>query len=874
MQGTWREPLPGAARARRLLVVLLGAAAVGCGDDTSGLDPVDVGVIAGDAAIAIDAGPPDTGSALDAEPTAPDAAAPDAAPPPPPELFLQLGADVPPGPARRLTAHLRAASPLPLRALAGDADLTTLGPGSVLITIGDVAPARRVIGDAALTALGPEAAWVRSSTLGEGLVIAARGRPGAGPTALRPENFGVGMAIYALLEELGFAFLHPLAPTVPARLTWPTARLDVRRAPRWPIRGLQLHTMHPLELTDLLNGWGPLGPDDEAGWRAMLPEWERYLEWSVANGQNRVHWIPLIADSWAEFGESDARLARFRELVELGHAFGVAVGVDVPIALHQQHAWRMVTEFGDEAREIAQIEARVDRLYRSGGFDYLATENGTTEFTHPEDQRMLDWMNALARRSSEAHGKPTYVKIHASTGQFAQGFPDPRTGQPINFNFLPHFADPRLGVMPHTVQHYALDDPAPTYGNQNFTAIREFVALTAGSRETLWHPETAYWVSFDIDVPLFLPVYALRRVRDLRLLAGDEEAGRMGFGPARGAHMDGQLTFSSGWEWGYWLQEVVTARGSIDPGLAHASDDAALRAQLRDALRVFGPARDRLVDVLARMSDAQLRLLIEGRTLGVPPTEVVRRNGQAYLQGFEAFDDIADLAASVPGLPRIGTQPDRLGLVELRNPLHAPPDYDEELRPLLEEMAGTFGRLADELAALERLVPADARPLYDDMRDAARMTALRAQQIFGLYDYVANQPRGRRAERLADARAALDEAAVIVAARERAYRVPAERIAGWRNNPTAYEFTYLWTARSLYFWWRDEGKAVDVPRSPCYLNIINPGDVALGEGLVVDAARFIRDLSASVTFLEGIAECLAETRREPTFPQDGLRTRP
>jgi hypothetical protein len=31
-------------------------------------------------------------------------------------------------------------------------------------------------------------------------------------------------------------------------------------------------------------------------------------------------------------------------------------------------------------------------------------------------------------------------------------YPDPRTGDPINFNFLPTYADPGLGVMPHTVQ--------------------------------------------------------------------------------------------------------------------------------------------------------------------------------------------------------------------------------------------------------------------------------------------------------------------------------------------------------------------------------------------------------------------------------------
>lgn len=31
-------------------------------------------------------------------------------------------------------------------------------------------------------------------------------------------------------------------------------------------------------------------------------------------------------------------------------------------------------------------------------------------------------------------------------------YPDPRTGEPINFNMLPTYAAGGLGVMPHTVQ--------------------------------------------------------------------------------------------------------------------------------------------------------------------------------------------------------------------------------------------------------------------------------------------------------------------------------------------------------------------------------------------------------------------------------------
>jgi hypothetical protein len=71
-------------------------------------------------------------------------------------------------------------------------------------------------------------------------------------------------------------------------------------------------------------------------------------------------------------------------------------------------------------------------------------------------------------------------------------------------------------------------------------------------------------VNVDIDVPLFLPLYGQRRQHDLRRLALREL--REGF------RMDGQMNFDSGWEWGYWLSDMVTARASWDPYLAVAPE--------------------------------------------------------------------------------------------------------------------------------------------------------------------------------------------------------------------------------------------------------------------------------------------------------------
>lgn len=781
-------------------------------------------------------------------------------------IVLQMGGDVPAAVRERVAMRLGKLAKV-TTAGAGD-DVSKLAPGSRVFSIGDTRTSRTAVNDAERSSLASEGYVLRAAKIGASNALVAMGTSGRAN----------GYAAYAALEELGFGFLHPLAPTTPDALAPLPTTLDRKSTPRWRLRGIQLHTMHPLELTHLLQGWGEKGPDDEAGFRAMLPEWDAFLEWMLANGQNRVHWVLLEAASWASFAESEARRVRLAELVAHAHAFGLEAGIDVPLVLQQQHCFRLIKPTGDLAQETAQLRKRVDWL-TSAGFDYFVTSSGTTELTHPAPQRMLDWMNELARYAKTSKKLPTYMTLHASTGQKAEGFIDEKTGEPINFNYLPHFADPALGVMPHTVQHYGLDDPAPTYGNTDFGYVHAFMKREVGRREIVWHPETAYWVSFDVDVPLFLPVYAERRVHDLRIIAADEDAGRMGEGPHAGKRIDGQYTFSSGWEWSYWLNDVVTARAAWDPHTEAKSDDDALRAVLDGALRPFGAAKNDVRELLVETANAEHDLVILGRTApgAAAPTDPTKRNGQAYLQGYETWDDVSDLGSRIPGLGAAQmTQPARLGLVEMRDAVHAGPRYTGEVEVLLRAMEDRFAVILLKWEALASKVPAHARDLYDDLVDAMRMTSLRAKQVHGLYDYVdarADADATPRKARLATARAALDAAAVVVKNREPRYRVPKDRIAGWGPNPTAYGFGYLWTVRSLYYFWRDEGHAVDAPRSPCYLNVLSMADVGMGEGPLTSSSTFLRSVLENPS-TGGSAECLAAPVNAPVYPQYGLRTRP
>ena len=787
-------------------------------------------------------------------------------------VVLVFGKDVLPAVRSRVTSLLQAGAPMPVRTAQPEAALPRLAPDALVLSFGDTAATRSLVDPAALARLGPEGLIVRSGAIAGARLIAAVGNPPAPETADHG-NLGTAFAAYALLEELGFAFLHPLAPTLPAQWSPPAAPIDIAESPRWRVRGLHVHTQHPIELTELLQGWGKDGPDDAAGWNARLPEWDRCLEWLLANRQNRVEWVLLWAKHWQRFADGPVRQHRLATLVAHAHARGIAVGADASLALEQQHAYHFVHKTGDLAAELQQIHDGLDWFF-GAGFDYYSTESGSTEFTHPNPTRMLAWMNEAARYSRTKYGKPAYIKVHCSTGQAADGYPDPVTGKPINFNFLPHYADADMGVMPHTVQIYGLDDPAPTYGNTDFGSMKDFLEQEVGAREVIWHPETAYWVTYDVGVPLFLPIYAERRLADLRALAADEQAGRMGRGAHAGGRMDGQMIFSSGWEWGYWLNDVVAARAAWNPHLEAGSSREALVAILSPLQSALGDSGAGMVNWIADFADAEHALLIRGEVNARRPADIAERNGMAYLEGFDSWDDIASLGAAL-GIPISAvTQPQKLGLVQVQSKWlrKGEPDYATEIAPLLDAMDRRFGALAADARALAAAVPAPARDLADDLLDAAQMTALRAHQVHGLYDYAARYPSSEpmlRRSRLSAARTALAQAAKIVAAREPRYRVEAERIAGWRANPTSYEFTYLWYTRSLYFWWRDEGKAVDKPLSPCYLNVADLADIAFGQGGVADLLEAIRD-----RVYGPVIDCVAAPPHAPRFPQDGLRSRP
>ncbi|ORY29294.1 hypothetical protein BCR33DRAFT_579335 [Rhizoclosmatium globosum] len=519
--------------------------------------------------------------------------------------------------------------------------------------------------------------------------------------------------------------------------------------------------------------------DDQIGWESQIPEFASFCEWLVANKQNGVEWPLLEGHTWMDWARSDVRIERLKRMVEIGHSYGIMVGVDVPIAFAQQHSFRLLKNGNGKKdhldEEVKEIQDSLDWVMKAG-FDFLGTESGTSEFTHSSPETMLNWMNAAADYVSEKYDITMFIKVHCSAGQIAKGYKDPRTNEDINFNMLPHFASSSLGVLPHTVEPYALDDPAPTYGNKDFGYIREYLnfELENGQRPVVFYPETAYWVSVDIDVPLFMPMYFERRFHDLRLLASDED------NSTHKNRMDGQLIFASGWEWGYWLNDAMAARAAWNPLIEIADEKEALRQLLRPLSIHMNTEEDKkeAEDLIIEWTVLEKELLMVGKLEGKEKWEDIhRKNGHGYLEGWDTWDDVSKILGHL-------TQPDRLGLVEFKHGdgwfshvkehlwKHKKSDsvdaeYVTYVRPLLIEMDAKFTALSHKTVEIAARAPSYMHDLWDDIADAGRMTALRAHQILCLYEYIHEMKnQGRNPALAKEAMATLRTAQAIVNNRE------------------------------------------------------------------------------------------------------------
>jgi hypothetical protein len=603
-----------------------------------------------------------------------------------------------------------------------------------------------------------------------------RGKKGGGVNRLEltaGSSEAVSHGLYGLLQEkLGFMFVHPRQTIVPRHERWPLPETFSWEAePRFGRRGFHLHTLHPVELTE------PLHDPSFPGGRDMLRE---YVDWLARNGQNLLQFYLLRGI------ERGPWIDHMKWFVGYAESRGIKVGVEISLFHLQQRAFRSIRLFPPDFGR--QVDRNLAWLLQVP-WDFVTVDFSLAEHL-PDLGRLLPATSArLAEGVKRKEGTKLMFPSHVIRRE-RPPFGHTAAEKSPEYEALLE----ETGILIHTVMCYSLaEERAPVYGNENQHHMLVKAFLEASRRETWYWPESSYWVSFDSSVPLLLLPYLDARHEDM------ETAERIG--------LAGHITFTSGWEWGYWLVDWSIARWSwtqSSGGIEERTDPTSF------------------VDELAAGQDSA-RLWKEALAL---QNEYLKERGLVTL--LAALDPSAELPppfdAPFQPRPRFGLR----WLLSDATEEEAGRVATEEIR-LLEEYAGAMGKITGQLEELyggskEDEERSSARSLANEIITALNVTSLRARhRALTLRALIAQRVKPRFWQRttpeamgyLARATAVRLRALEEVRRQERLYRYPAELLAGRYRGATSYDFGYLYPVRDLFFWEREE-KQVKKKRLDAY----------------------------------------------------------
>lgn len=572
--------------------------------------------------------------------------------------------------------------------------------------------------------------------------------------ATSPE--GIASGLYGLLQEkLGIRFYHPRETFIPSYGKWPLpARFTFSGQPRFEKRGFHLHTLHPIELTEQLHN--PAYPN-------AFSDIREYLDWLARNGQNTCQFFLLRGvdrSAWPAHG---------RRIVEYAHQRGIRCGVEISLAMIQQQAFQAITLLRPFPSYDRQVDETLAWLFRAP-WDFITLEATMGEHLPFLGRLMPDVQQHLEREVARRYGSRLMYATHVIASDQGE-----RVRRPL---------EPASGILIHTVMCYsATEAKAPVYGNVNQRFMLEAARAEKGRRETWYWPESSYWVGFDTPVPLLLLPYLDARWTDMETMAG--------------IGVNGHLTFTSGWEWGYWLIDWSIARWSwrlTDNG--HVRPTSPL-SRLRELFP--DPELSRLWQEALDLQNRYLkeRELLRYMAAMTPFSELPYPFDRPFQPdpGFSyswlLHDAGQQEAAAVLAGPVRGLEAYAAAMAAVVNRLEA---RTELLRR--RGKAAIFGTgLPAELTRGLRVTALRARHRALTLR---ALLAKRAESLSGTANPLLS------GQLLASARAVRLEALKLVGRQEAGYRYPVALIARRRPGMTAYPFGYLYPASVLFFWEREE----------------------------------------------------------------------
>ncbi len=591
---------------------------------------------------------------------------------------------------------------------------------------------------------------------------------------------GISCGLYGLLQEqLWFNFYHPAETNIPNLQYWPLSEDFFWHAEaRFDKKGFHLHTMHPIELTECL-----LNVDFPDGQKKI----KQYIDWLARNQQNYFEFNVLSSIDTARWADY------MRPIVEYAHQRGVLIGIDISLNMRQQRAFRLTQGRGNLNQQKAEVERSLHSLCDGVKWDVINMEFSSTEFSSG---------NAAERQALQIHiGKilRDQYQIKLMGRKHVVKNENMRAGK----HTLPPLSnedariDQHRGVLIHTVMFYSLfDSLAPVYENRNFEHLRQLMMQEKTKRETWYYPESAYWITFDNSIPLLLLPYLSARLQDI------EKCDSLG--------IKGHITFSSGWEWGYWLTDWSIARWSWRHNINGNIQQPYPCQFLGDLFK-----RESIVNLFSAALDLQQEYF-------------KRRELIRFLSPASVTDELPrPLNMEFQPRPKHTTH-----WVRFRAKAHDLSDLRLQVIEPLRQYANKNDTLVRALEDEKRFLPTkDLRDLIDELIRALKVNSLRARHRSYTLEFLSSKRNAqlvRSKDRQGDlmvytkAQKIRQEALNIVKLQEFIYRYPTDYIARpFSSGHTVYDFGYLYTTSELQLWEREEEQIRQDRYSPFYRSVWN-----------------------------------------------------
>ena len=572
---------------------------------------------------------------------------------------------------------------------------------------------------------------------------------------------GVSFGLYGLLQEkLGFKFYHPKQAIIPSHTIWPLSAVFRWKAmPRFDKKGFHIHTLHPIELTEQIQN---------ADYPHAIEDVREYLDWLARNQQNLFQFF-LLRDV-----DRSRWISHAKAFTDYAHSRGILVGVEVSLSMLQQKAFQLVKLLRPWPYQ-QQVDASLAWLMPVP-WDFMTVDFSMGEYQPDLSASMPGLRNYVVREITERYNRKVMLTTHVIRVDDRQMHAPP---------------DKQAGILIHTVMCYSIEEPrAPVYGNANQRHMLALACNEVHHRETWYWPESAYWVAFDNSVPLLLLPYLDARWSDMKTM---EHLG-----------VEGHLTFSSGWEWGYWLIDWSIARWSWDYEENGVPTPSGPLTRMRDLF----PEKN-MAELFAQARSLQNTYL---KSKGLMPF-------------LAAADPSAELFRpfNVPFAPRMPFTYrwllDTATEKEVGSVLNGPV-------ALLEEYSRAMNKLVSRLRDRTSTYRGKQKEIAQELTDALEITSMRAKHrsltLRALISSrMGNQTGQKRESTLAAAAVVRGQAMNIVTRREQGYRYPVDLIARERKDSTAYHFGYLYPVKDLHFWEREEEQVKKQRFDAFFMNIWN-----------------------------------------------------